>query len=377
MATPTRTLLILIGPPGAGKTAAAKTIMASRENELRQPLHGTVLSVNHPDGERNKKGNGIKQVSAGVVVDGHGGLALLGRYATTHSEFWKSSRNKLMEGADRLAVGKEKGTWSQLLRPGVSPLASYSLLVVDSCDEATLHASHLHQARAAGWVIRVRELAIDRDSSRKRCIERNYAGRSSSLLQPRLTPMEREWNEDFDEKVAQLRARFSAYDYAIRSQNEVVTEASALLHITETVTDQCAAAPQALVAQFPQKRSIAPLAPQKAAKKRLTSSKPQPQPQPQRLTLKIKAPAPQGDELSQNRESLVAHALREAQDHFRIEAGTSRWSLWDNVTGKRVGKIEAKARKIRISCTIRGSQWSKSATTAAQATELVNELKIN
>ena len=225
MSGPTRTLLVMVGPPGAGKTTAAKQIMALREKELR----GEVLSVEHPDGELNKKGDCVKQVGAGVVLDGSGGLALLGRFATTHPEFWKATRNKLMEGADRLAVGKEKGTWSQLLRPGVSPLADYRLLVIDSCDEATLHVNHLKQAQAAGWSIRVRELAVDCDTSRYRCMNRNYAGGSSSVLEPRLTLMEREWNEAFDERVAQLRTRFAAWDYAVRSQDEVLQEASTLL----------------------------------------------------------------------------------------------------------------------------------------------------
>ena len=89
---------------------------------------------------------GAQQVGCGVVLDGQGGLALLGRYAATHRELKKPH----MEGADRLAVGREKGTWSQLLRPGVSALAGYTLLIVDSCDTATIHVNHLERAQAAG-----------------------------------------------------------------------------------------------------------------------------------------------------------------------------------------------------------------------------------
>ena len=58
-----RTLLVLIGAPGAGETTAAKQIMTMREAELQRPLVGDVLSVDHPDGQRNKKGDGIKQVT--------------------------------------------------------------------------------------------------------------------------------------------------------------------------------------------------------------------------------------------------------------------------------------------------------------------------
>ena len=35
-----------------------------------------------------------------------------------------------MEGADRLTLGRETGTWSHLLREGVSVLASYKVLVL-------------------------------------------------------------------------------------------------------------------------------------------------------------------------------------------------------------------------------------------------------
>jgi hypothetical protein len=396
MAAPSRTLLVLIGPPGAGKTTAAKQIMELREKQLRRPLQGQVLSVDHPDGERNKKGNGVKQVGAGVVLDGCGGLALLGRYASTHSAFWKTTQNKLMEGADRLAVGKEKGTWSQLLRPGVSPLADCRVLVVDSCDKATLHENHLTQARDAGWAVRVRELGVDRDTSRDRCMERNYAGRSSSIVQPRLTPMEREWNEAFDARVAQLRARFAAWDYALRSQDEVLQEASSLLQLgdeaagaaaTARATDpaaapRVAAASQAApaitlagsadrtaarsaagLARGPQKRAIA----QAAAAPKPAKKRPKQQPQQARATTAAAAAA--GDD------SVLDHALREAQAaQFRIEVGASRWSLWNQVTGKRVGKIETQVGKIKISCTLRGSQWTESATTKPEATELMRRL---
>ena len=251
------TLLVLIGPPGAGKTTAAKQIMALREKELRRPLRGEVLFVDHPDGERNKKRTGVKQVGAGVVLDGCSGLALLGRYAITHPMFWKTTQNKLMEGADRLAIGKEKGTWSQLLRRGVSPLADYRLLVIDSCDEATLHASHLQQAQAAGWTVRVRELPIDRDTSRDRCMERNYAGRASSNTEPRLTSMEHEWHAAFEEKVALLRARFAAWDYAMRSQDEVLQEASTLLQSSEAA----AASTSRTLAEMVTTASATPAAP--------------------------------------------------------------------------------------------------------------------
>lgn len=368
MASPTRTLLVMVGPPGAGKTTAAKQIMALREKELR----GEVLSVEHPDGELNKKGDGVKQVGAGVVLDGRGGLALLGRYASTHPEFWRTTRNKLMEGADRLAVGKEKGTWSQLLRPGVSPLADYRLLVIDSCDEATLHMNHLKQAQAAGWAIRVRELAVDCDTSRDRCMERNYAGRGSSVLEPRLTSMEREWNETFDERVAQLRTRFAVWDYAVRSQDEVLQEASTLLQNSGNSADSCrpmltgaiapasgpAAAPaDSSVAEGSRKRSLVPA---NKAKKRPKQNQ-------------QNADSTQSDSAKVSK-SLVDHALREAQTQFRIEVGASRWSLWNESTGTRVGKIETKAGKIKISCTLHGSQWAKTAATKVQATQFVRSL---
>ena len=106
-------VLVLIGGPGAGKTTTAKAIMAGRA------VTGHVLEANHPDGERNKKGDGVKKVGAGVVLDGADGLALLGRYAATH----KGLKKPHMEGADRLAVGKEKGTWTPA-RPMVWSCAS-------------------------------------------------------------------------------------------------------------------------------------------------------------------------------------------------------------------------------------------------------------
>ena len=161
-------VLVLIGGPGAGKTTAAKAIMAG----VGRKVSGRVLEADHPDGERNKKGDGVKKVGAGVVLDNANGLALLGRYAATH----KGLKKPHMEGADRLAVGKEKGTWSHLLRPGVSALSQYRLLVVDSCDNATLHPTNLKRAEDAGWEIRVRELRLDRETSRARCAARNYSG---------------------------------------------------------------------------------------------------------------------------------------------------------------------------------------------------------
>ena len=127
--------------------------------------------------------------------------------------------------------------------------------------------------------------------------------------------------------------------------------------------DRTAARSAAGLARGPQKRAIA----QAAAAPKPAKKRPKQQPQQARATTAAAAAA--GDD------SVLDHALWEAHAaQFRIEVGASRWSLWNQVTGKRVGKIETQVGKIKISCTLRGSQWTESATTKPEATELMRRL---
>ena len=327
-------VLVLIGGPGAGKTTTAKAIMAGRA------VTGHVLEANHPDGERNKKGDGVKKVGAGVVLDGADGLALLGRYAATH----KGLKKPHMEGADRLAVGKEKGTWSHLLRPGVSALARYRLLVVDSCDHATLHPTNLRRAEAAGWEIRVRELRLDPATSRARCTARNFGGDGE------LTALEEEWQADFSGMAAALRGRFEGWDYRVCSQDDVLAEARGLLDDDAPAAAAAPAGAAAPAAAAPKKRAAAP-APRKAAKKPKKATQPPPAQHPAgAAALSMDA------------------AAAEARKLFpRVDAKKSRCSLW-NGEGRRVGKLEVKGGVVQVVSTGKGG-GRVAVATAAEAVE--------
>ena len=206
-------LYVLIGAPGAGKTTTAKRIMDARRTALMQ---GKVLGAAHPDGDCNKKGV-VKQIGCGCVLDGSGGAAFLGRYAAFHNKLARPE----MEGADRLQLGKETDTWSHMLRPGVSVLARYKVLVVDSCDATkSVNAAHLLRVARAGWDVRVRELQVGRDASAQRCRARNYNGDGG------LTEVELRWHDSFDAEAIDMRAKFRQWtDFKVCTQDAAVSEA--------------------------------------------------------------------------------------------------------------------------------------------------------
>ena len=87
----------------------------------------------------------------------------------------------------------------------------------------------------------------------------------------------------------------------------------------------------------PQKRAIAQAAAEPAKKC--------PKQQPQQARTTTTAVAAAAAPVATADDSVLDHALQEAQAaQFRIKVGASRWSLWNQVTGKRVGKIETQVK---------------------------------
>ena len=203
-------LYVIVGPPAAGKTTTAKEIKSTFGGG--GAMIGELLKVANPD-------DPAKNAMAGVVWDTQHRLAFLGRYA---EQFPRMPRLH-MEGADRLALGVETGTWSHLLRKGVSELHEYQVLIVDSCDPKVLNANHLARARDAGWTVRVRELQASLSDSMQRCRQRNYSGDGT------LTEVEQKWHDDFDGKLAELRGMFNGLDWQQMTSAQMVAEVGGLL----------------------------------------------------------------------------------------------------------------------------------------------------
>ena len=219
------TLMLLCGPPGAGKTTVVTNIM----EKVGSGFVAEYFTAKHPDGNISKKTGGVSKVAAGCALNRERGIALLGRFKATHPKNFKNQKEHIytaMQGADRMGIGAETGTWNHLLRKGVSPLSDCKVFLVDSCDyKKGANPNRLQQAAEHGWQIKIREILVDRETSRRRCKERNFNGDGT------LTVAESNWNSDFAGELQKMRAKYKdqGWDYAVKTHEEIESEVLALL----------------------------------------------------------------------------------------------------------------------------------------------------
>ena len=164
---------------------------------------------------------------AAVALDQQCGMAFLGRYHLSHPTFFNRTRTTRpgMQGADRLSIGKETGTWSHLLFPSKSVLSQYRVIIVDTINLQTINRIHLARIEAAGCEVRVRQLPFRRDQLLPRLRDRNFSGTHA------LTPVESKWLENLKGNMKHLRSAFRGYDYKVYSGSKIRQEVQSLLAV--------------------------------------------------------------------------------------------------------------------------------------------------
>ena len=193
-------VFFLIGPPGCGKTRAVLKIMG-----CLGPFTGEVFKKT--------------SVRCAAALDRKNGIACIGRFKCTHG----ANRDRPdVEGCDRLARGRETGTWSCLLQEGMSKLSECRVVVLDSCDPKVLHRAHIRRLEDAGWHIAVREITTSRVVCEQRCQERDFGSGA-------LTGVEIAWNDDFDYMQSSMQRGLAGLrDHRKCSAADVVKEVCAL-----------------------------------------------------------------------------------------------------------------------------------------------------